>query len=137
MPVLISGSLEEIDLIRLLAQRLREDGGEVRCYLDDDDFELRNIGCKIAVGDLEDGTNLEGALTNVHTFIPIMRDPAKILAEDVPRFEEVAEAAHSAAAASAIVETILSLPAIERSSSALGPVFARIAETFRRDIRPL
>jgi hypothetical protein len=80
MPVLIAGFERDLDIIRPLAERLRADGGEVRCYLEDDDYELRSLGCKIAVGNLEDPDMLTAALTNVHTFMPVLADAATFVA---------------------------------------------------------
>ncbi len=78
MPVLIAARSADLDLVRPLARLLRSGGGEVRCYLDTDDHELRDLGCKIAVGALDDAYNLEAALTRVHTFIPLLPDPFDI-----------------------------------------------------------
>ena len=76
MPVLIAGFERDLDIIRPLAEALRAEGGEVRCYLEDDDHELRSFGCKIAVGRLDDADTLTAALTNVHTFVPMLSDVA-------------------------------------------------------------
>lgn len=75
MPVLITAHPRDLDIVRSLASRLVQDGGEVRCYLEYEDHELRSIGCKIAVGSLEDSYTLASALTNVHTFVALAPDP--------------------------------------------------------------
>lgn len=75
MPVLMTAHPRDLDIVRAIAEGLAEGGGEIRCYLEDDDHLLRNIGCKIAVGRLDDAETLAAALTNVHTFLALAPDP--------------------------------------------------------------
>ncbi len=106
MPVLIAAAAPDLDIVYALATLLRADGGEVRCYLEEDDHELRQIGCKIAVGDLDDAFRLDAALTNVHTFVPIFADIFTIIGNP-PLFRGFAKAAAEALAASQIEQVIL------------------------------
>lgn len=138
MPVLIASGATELDLVRPLAFRLLEDGGEVRCYLEEDDHELRQEGCKVAVGDLTDDVTLEGALTNVHTFIPLLPDPALIAdANSVEILRKIGTAWASAASRSNIEQTLLPVPSITRSQSVLGRAYFDIEESFRQACDPL
>lgn len=138
MPVLLYGPSGEIDLVRRLATRLRSDGGEVRCYLEEDDYDLRAVGCKIAVGPLEDVSSLEAAVTNVHTFIPVLPDPAGIGDDDeLARARLLGEVAASAAAASNVEQTIVPLPGISRAEGVLANGFAEIEHGFVTSVRPL
>lgn len=138
MPVLILAAAEDLDIVRPLAARLLADGGEVRAYLDDDDFELRNMGCKLALGSLDDEINLEGALTNVHTFIPILTDPARVSEQSsLDRLVELGLACAHAAAAASIAQTILPLSIASGSDNALGQGLARIEQEFRESTEPL
>lgn len=105
MPVLIAAQKADVDIVRAVAVKLKEAGGEVRCYLDDDDYELREMGCKIAVGLLDDAYNLSGALTNVHTFMALM--PDAMTWHEAAIVEQVGAAWASAAAATEIEQTIL------------------------------
>ncbi|MGH2733926.1 MAG: hypothetical protein ACRDJG_13510 [Actinomycetota bacterium] len=117
MPVLIAARSEDLEIARPLALRLRSEGGEVRCYLEDDDYELREAGCKIAVGELEDEMNLEASLTNVHTFVPLLPDPLDLSdRESLDSLERFATLAAEASAASAIEQTILPLPGLGGTS---------------------
>lgn len=137
MPVLISADRLELDIVRPLALRLLGDGGEVRCYLEEDDHELRQEGCKVAVGDLTDEDVLEAALTNVHTFIPILPDPAVLMEDkDLILLEEIGLAAAGAAEHSGIQQTILAIPGLADSSE-VGAVYRKIRERFEENIRPL
>ena len=132
MPVLIHASVEDLDIVRPLAARLRADGGEVRCYLDDDDYELRNLGCKLAVGQLDDEANLEGALTNVHTLMTLLPDPARV--KDESELEElgaVARAASSAASTADIDQVIAVASGVSRSDSRLGRSLRECEDGFR------
>jgi hypothetical protein len=138
MPVLIFGGIEDVDLFLPLATKLRDDGSEVRCYLDDDSYELRNIGCKIAVGRLDDETNLEGALTNVHTFIPFLRDPVRVA--DGNAAEEVLEIARSVvggAEGARIPQTIVPLPAFDEVDGEVPKAYAAAKEEFLNRVSPL
>ena len=99
MPVLIAARSADLDLVRPLARLLRSDGGEVRCYLDTDDHELRDLGCKIAVGALDDAYKLEAALTNVHTFVLLLADPFDVRTpEDLGQLRDMGLASAEAAA---------------------------------------
>lgn len=136
MPVLIYAPLTEMDIVRPLAEELISAGGEVRCYLEDDDFELRQIGCKIAIGELTDDMNLEAALTNVHTFLPLFPDPAAIVTDaDLENLCTIGDSAVQAAAASSHAQTILAIPALVRTDSELGRAYRQIADGFA-DIHP-
>lgn len=73
MPVLIAARQDALDLVVALAEILRSDGGEVRCYLEEDSHELRTLGCKIAVGRLDDPETIAGALTNAHTLVGLLQ----------------------------------------------------------------
>ena len=113
MPVLIAAQASDLDLVRPLARRLRADGGEVRCYLDTDDHALRELGCKIAVGALDDAWNLEAALTNVHTFVPVLADPFEVGGEAaLAQLRTFGLAAARAGAGADLAQTILPLPAL-------------------------
>lgn len=138
MPVLILGGNEDLDIIRPLAEKLVADGGEVRCYLEEDDYELRSIGCKIAVGPLNDEMNVQGALTGVHTFIPILPDPLHL--ENEPSLHKLVDSARvwaSTVEAASIEQTILALPGLREVEGPLGRVFGRTEEEFGSRCRPL
>lgn len=128
MPVLIASHKTDVDIVRAVALRLREAGGEVRCYIDEDDHELRDMGCKVAVGLLDDSYNLSGALTNVHTFMPLM--PDSMTWHDPSTVEQVGAAWASAAAATEIEQTILAV-------SQVGDAFDRVKDVFQRACDPL
>jgi hypothetical protein len=138
MPVLLFGSVEDLDLILPLASRLRADGGEVRCYLDDDAYELRNIGCKLALGQLDDESNLEGALSGVHTYIPFLVDPARIENEEhIDALIRMGIAAAAGGADANIQQTILPVPHLPSIESPLSGAYGVIEEEFSNQIRPL
>jgi hypothetical protein len=138
MPVLIFAASADLDLTLPLATRLRNDGSEVRCYLDDDSYELRNIGCKIAVGRLDDDANLEGALTNVHTFIPFLPDPVLVLDETgAKEMLEMARGVARAANGAGIPQTIVSLPAFDRGDGPIPAAYAAAEEEFVEQVKPL
>jgi len=71
MPVLVVGA--ESQLGARVIEQLRPSGGEVRAYLDatvatdDEAVRLRALGCKVALGELDDEGLLERALEQVHT----------------------------------------------------------------------
>jgi hypothetical protein len=137
VPVLIAAASDDLGLVVPLARRLREDGGEVRCYLPEDDGELRHLGCKIAVGHPLDEMNLEASLTNVHTFVPVLPDVAGI--DDAETLELVAaygRVAARAAGDSSIEQTILPVPAIPESHP-IGRAFADVAAQFLAAARPV
>jgi hypothetical protein len=138
MPVLVLASSDDLELARFLCARLVKDGGEVRCYLEEDDYELRDLGCKIAVGRLDDDANLEGSLTNVHTFIPLLPDPAGLRDEAaLAWFRDVGTGAAAAAGSSNIEQTVLALPAVSHLANPLGQAFKEIEEVFVERCRPL
>lgn len=138
MPALILAGSGDLDLVLPLAARLRLDGGEVRCYLEQDDHELRQMGCKIAAGPLDDAVNVEAALGGVHTFIPILPDPAAVTdEEDLDLLRRLGEAAPAAAAASGVAQTIVALPGLASPASTLGAAYEEIHRLFLRDVRPL
>lgn len=138
MPVLIAAGTTELELVRPLAFRLLEDGGEVRCYLEEDDHELRQEGCKVAVGDLTDDVTLEGALTNVHTFIPLLPDPAVIVDEySVEILQRIGLTWVSAASRSNIEQTLLTIPSISQSETVIGRAYSEIERAFREVCDPL
>ena len=137
MPVLISAPPSEMDIARPLAFSLLEGGGEVRCYLEEDDHELRQEGCKVAVGLLTDDGTLEAALTNVHTFIPLLPDPAIIRdSEDLEMVREIAAAAVFAARGAAVEQTILPVPGLPASSE-LGRTFLEVKQSFLDKVDPV
>ncbi len=65
----------ETGLGRAVVRTLRRRGGEVRAYLDaevagdSDAAELRALGCKVALGEVDDEGRLETALEQVHTVV--------------------------------------------------------------------
>lgn len=73
MPVLVTGA--EAGLGRLTARALLGAGGEVRVYLDsevvgdDEAAAFRAMGCKTAIGEIDDEGRLEAALEQVHTVV--------------------------------------------------------------------
>lgn len=137
MPVLIAAASDDLGIVVPLARRLREDGGEVRCYLPEDDGELRHIGCKIAVGHPLDEMNLDASLTNVHTFVPVLPDIAGIddpeVLEHVLAFGRVAA---RAAGDADIAQTILCVPAVAETHP-IGRALAEIVGDFTALVRPL
>lgn len=117
MPVLVTAMPQDIDLVRALMARLSEGGGELRCYLEDDDYDLRSLGCKIAVGALDDADSLEGALTNVHTFIPVLADPWPIFdASLTDKFFTFAETVTAVAEAGLTEQTIVPISAVAQGT---------------------
>jgi hypothetical protein len=137
VPVLIAARSAELDLVRPLARLLRSAGGEVRCYLDVDDYELRRLGCKIAVGTLDDGYNLEAALTNVHTFVPVLPDPFDLRTyEEIVSLRDFGLAAAEAADASGIAQTILPIPVLPKGSP-VSATFAEVDKAFASSVQPL
>jgi hypothetical protein len=137
VPVLIAARSADLDLVRPLAHLLRSDGGEVRCYLDTDDRELRDLGCKIAVGALDDAYNLEAALTRVHTFIPLLPDPFDIHDPDgIADLRAAGLAAAEAAAGAGIAQTILPIPVLP-GIHPLTATFAEVEKAFEAGVHPL
>jgi hypothetical protein len=137
VPVLIAARSADLDLVRPLASLLRSDGGEVRCYLDTDDHELRQLGCKIAVGALDDAYNLEAALTNVHTFVPVLSDPFDIhTAEDLGQLRDIGMASAEAAAGAGIAQTILPIPVLP-GTHPVTATFAEVEKAFEAGVHPL
>ncbi len=118
--------------------RLLGDGGEVRCYLDEEDHDLRSAGCKLAVGMLGDEVNLEAALTNVHTFIPVLPDPLRLDdADALASLRSFGIAAAEAAGSAGIEQTILALPRLPAAANPLTEAFDEIASAFAAAVRPL
>ena len=113
MPVLITAHPRDVDIVRALASRLVQDGGEVRCYLEYEDHELRNIGCKIAVGSLEDSYTLASALTNVHTFVALAPDPLSFSDIEASDLTSSLKAWGEAAREAKVAQNILVVSAIE------------------------
>lgn len=111
MPVLITAHPSDVEIVRAVAARLREAGGEVRCYLEEDDYELRSIGCKIAVGRLADYTNLDAALTNVHTFMPLLPDGVTI-ERHLEEYRQFAGSILAAGKEAHVEQTIVALPGL-------------------------
>jgi hypothetical protein len=137
VPVLIAAQASDLDLVRPLARRLRADGGEVRCYLDADDHALREMGCKIAVGALDDAWNLEASLTNVHTFVPVLADPFRVGGETALAQQRVYGLSAARAGAGAdLAQTILPLPALPRGHP-VEAVVHEVEAAFVTGTRPL
>lgn len=137
MPVLIAARSADLDLVRPLARLLRSAGGEVRCYLDTDDNELRSLGCKIAVGALDDAYNLEAALTNVHTFLPVLADPFDVRTpEDLGQLRDMGLASAEAAAGAGIAQTILPVPVLP-GVHPVTATFAAVEKAFDAGVHPL
>lgn len=130
MPVLILGGNEDLDIIRPLAEKLVADGGEVRCYLEEDDYELRSIGCKIAVGPLNDEMNIEGALTGVHTFIPLLPDPLLLDAASINILPDLAVVYAAAAGSAGVVQMIVPIPGLADFPGPIGEVYRHVEKTF-------
>lgn len=138
MPVLLFAGIEDLDVVRPLAARLLRDGGEVRGYLDDDDYELRNMGCKLAIGALDDDMTLEAALTNVHTFIPILTDPGRLNDQSaLDKLLELGLTAARAASGADIAQTILPASTASGSNNALGDALSRVEQKFQENVSPL
>lgn len=137
MPVMIACGPRELDIARPLAARFRDDGGEVRCYLEEDDWELKDAGCKIAVGDLTDEMNLEGALYNAHTFVPLLSDPVSVrTADEAQVVSNLARIWSAAAARSNIEQTVLAIPAMG-GSGPVGEAFREAEMSFGEAVGPL
>ena len=79
MPVLVTAS--ESATGRATVRALRRGGGEVRAWLDaeaatdDDAAAMRSLGCKVAVGTIDDEAHLELALEQVHTVVHLGGSP--------------------------------------------------------------
>lgn len=131
MPALLTAMHSDLDVVRAVAELLIADGGEVRCYLEEDDYELRNLGCKIAVGSLLDPANLQGALSNVHTFMPLMPDALSFEEADLGYLRDFGEVAAEAARYSSIEQTILVLTGLGTGGSTLATVTSAILEAFK------
>lgn len=136
MPVLIAAVNRDLDIVVPLAAKLLEGGGEVRCYLEFDDHELRSMGCKIAVGDLDDAYTMGAALTNVHTFVPFLADPLSFAA-DLGQLTAFGRAAAEAGAAAHLAQTILPISAAGEPGHPIFDALRAVEETFRRLVNPL
>lgn len=79
MPVLLTGG--EGPVGRAAAQDLRRSGAEVRAFVDldrmprPDPGPLRRLGCKVALGALDDEGHLESAMEQVHTVLHLAGSP--------------------------------------------------------------
>lgn len=138
MPVLILASPSQLPIARGLGERLVAEGGEVRCYLEEDDFELNSMGCKIAVGPLDDFGNVEGAMFNAHTFMPLLPNPLVIADEaGADQVGALGEGLADAASRSNVEQTVLALSCVSRCSGPIGRAYARVADAFRDKVDPL
>lgn len=70
MPVLITGAAGRVG--RALAQRLLDDGAQVRAYVRRPDADLKAAGAFLAVGDVCDVQRVEAALTGAHTIVHLV-----------------------------------------------------------------
>lgn len=101
MPVLVTGA--EDCLGRMAVRALLRERGEVRTFLDAtrggqvEAAELREIGCKVAVGELDDEAHLESALTQVHTLVHLWGGPLRSPGDQVQAAATVFSAALGAA----------------------------------------
>lgn len=136
MPVLIAAVNRDLDIVIPLASKLLAGGGEVRCYLEYDDHELRTMGCKIAVGDLSDSYTMGAALTNVHTFIPLLADPLSF-AGDVTGLTAFGKAALEAATAARPEQTILPISAAGQTGQPVFESLRAIERSFQEQVEPL
>lgn len=136
MPVLIAAAHRDLDIVVPLASKLLAGGGEVRCYLEYDDHELRTMGCKIAVGDLHDAYTMGAALTNVHTFILLLADPLSFTG-DIPGLTAFGKAALDAATAARPEQTILPISAAGQTGQPVFELLRAIEQSFREEVKPL
>lgn len=136
MPVLIAAVNRDLDIVVPLASKLLAGGGEVRCYLEYDDHELRTMGCKIAVGDLDDVYTMGAALTNVHTFIPLLADPLSFTG-DSTGLAAFGAAAAEAAVAAGPEQTILPISTAGEAGHPVFEALRAIEESFREAVKPL
>lgn len=97
MPVLVTGA--ETGLGRMVVRAARAGGGEVRAYLDgevagdEDAAALRALGCKVAVGEIDDEGLLELALEQVHTLVHCWGGPLTDPGEELDGLAGVLSAA--------------------------------------------
>lgn len=136
MPVLIAAVNRDLDIVVPLAEKLLNGGGEVRCFLEFDDHELRSMGCKIAVGDLGDAYTMGAALTNVHTFIPLLADPLSFAA-DLGQLTAFGRAAAEAAETTHLGQTILPISSAGGGGHPIFETLRAIEEDFRGSVEPL
>ncbi len=136
MPVLIAAVNRDLDIVISLAEKLLTGGGEVRCFLEFDDHELRSMGCKIAVGDPGDAYTMGAALTNVHTFIPILADPLSF-ADNPSQLIGFGKAAVEAATAGNLEQTILPISGASGAGNLIFETLRSIEEAFRESVEPL
>lgn len=128
MPVLMTAHARDLDVVRAVAGELSEGGGEIRCYLEDDDHLLRNIGCKIAVGRMDDADTLAAALTNVHTFLALAPDPLSF--DAVEGLEAALGAWASAAEEARVAQNILAVGAAAPPDDRVAAVLAAAPKLF-------
>ncbi len=97
MPVLVMGA--ETALGREAVARLLLGGGEVRVYLDaersgDHDVQaFRDLGCKVALGALDDEAHVETALAQVHTVVHLAIEPLRMPRDQLDALATVTSAA--------------------------------------------
>lgn len=130
MPVLMTAHPRDLDVVRAVAEGLAEGGGEIRCYLEDDDHLLRNIGCKIAVGRLDDADTLAAALTNVHTFLALAPDPLSFDVSEADGLKANLAAWAAAAEEARVAQNILVLGDALPSDDPVAAVMASAPGTF-------
>lgn len=128
MPILITGRASDVEVVRMIARR-NAGMSEIRCYLEEDDHELRNLGCKIALGSLTDDYTLQATLTNVHTFIPLLMDPPWGATDD-DDFVMFGKTCLAAAAASEVERVLVPISGLPPPSGSLGDALAFIHSGF-------
>ena len=108
MPVIVVGADTEAGRAAIEALAGRE-GGEIRAFVSDAAAapQLRNMGVKVATGDLSDSSHVAGAALNAHTAVLIeeaSRDRRERSFADTPI--AVADAWASAVAESGVIRVI-------------------------------
>ena len=136
MPVLIAAHPFDIEAVRLLAAKLREGGGEIRAYLEEDDHELRGVGCKVAVGRLDDASNLIAALTNVHTLVAFVPDATSI-ERDLDAFRSFADALVQAASEQRLPQTIVAVPGLRPNGHSVSELASRLEREMQERADPV
>lgn len=136
MPVLITAFDADLDLVRPLASLLLQGGGEVRCYLEYEDHELRNMGCKIAVGSHEDDETLAAALTNVHTFLVFAPDQLSFRPDEATQLRGFFKAASMAVKQAPVDQVIVVASGVEMADDPIASAMAQGPSHFS-DVAPL